>query len=152
MSGPRILLLGANGQLGHELSGSFASAGELVIHDRRTTDLSSEDRLRATVRDVDPDLILNAAAYTSVDRAESESELAHAINAHAPRVLAEEAARRNVLLVHYSTDYVFDGTKAGPWSEEDAPYPLNIYGASKLAGEEAIRQAGGKHLIFRTSW
>jgi dTDP-4-dehydrorhamnose reductase len=152
MSGPRILLLGANGQLGHELTHSFAGAGELVAQDRHTTDLTSEEQLRAAIRAAEPDLILNAAAYTAVDRAESEPELAHAINAHAPRILAEEAARRNVLLVHYSTDYVFDGSKAGPWSEEDAPHPLNTYGASKLAGEEAIRQVGGKHLIFRTSW
>jgi dTDP-4-dehydrorhamnose reductase len=152
MSGPRILLLGANGQLGHELTHSFAGAGELVAQDRHTTDLTSEEQLRAAIRAAEPDLILNAAAYTAVDRAESEPELAHAINAHAPRILAEEAARRNVLLVHYSTDYVFDGSKAGPWSEEDAPHPLNTYGTSKLAGEEAIRQVDGKHLIFRTSW
>ncbi|MGA2251423.1 dTDP-4-dehydrorhamnose reductase [Terracidiphilus sp.] len=152
MSGPRILLLGANGQLGHELAASFAGAGELVAQDRSATDLTSEEQLRAAIRTTDPDLILNAAAYTAVDRAESEPELAYAINAHAPRILAEEAAHRNILLVHYSTDYVFDGSNAGPWSEEDAPHPLNVYGASKLAGEEAIRQAGGKHLIFRTSW
>jgi dTDP-4-dehydrorhamnose reductase len=152
MNGPRILLLGANGQLGHDLAESFAGAGELVAQDRRTTDLTSEEQLRAAIRAADPDLILNAAAYTAVDRAESEPQLAHAVNAHAPRVLAEETARRNILLVHYSTDYVFDGSKGGPWSEEDVPHPLNIYGASKLAGEEAIRQVGGKYLIFRTSW
>jgi dTDP-4-dehydrorhamnose reductase len=152
MNGPRILLLGASGQLGHELTHSFAGAGELIVQDRRTADLTSEEQLLAAIRAAEPDLILNAAAYTAVDRAESEPELAHAINAHAPRILAEEAARRNILLVHYSTDYVFDGSKASPWSEEDAPHPLNIYGASKLAGEEAIRQVGGKHLIFRTSW
>lgn len=152
MSGPRILLLGAAGQLGHELRYSFSGAGELLAHDRHTADLNSEEQLRAAIRNANPDMILNAAAYTAVDRAESEPEFAYAINAHAPRVLAEEAARRDILLVHYSTDYVFDGSKAGPWSEEDTPHPLNIYGASKLAGEEAIRRAGCKHLIFRTSW
>ncbi len=152
MSRSRILLLGANGQLGRELIRSFIGAGDLFTHDRRTLDLSSGEHLRYTIRSIKPDLILNAAAYTAVDRAESEPELAHAINANAPRVLAEEAARRNILLVHYSTDYVFDGSKSSPWTEEDTPHPLNVYGASKLAGEEAIRQVGCKHLIFRTSW
>jgi dTDP-4-dehydrorhamnose reductase len=153
MSGPRrIVLLGAGGQLGYELRQSFAGAGEVVAHDRQSVDLASEERLRSVIRDAEPDLILNAGAYTAVDRAESEPEQAYAINAQAPGVLAEEAARRNILLVHYSTDYVFNGAKAGTWTEEDAPSPLNVYGASKLAGEEAIRQAGGKHLIFRTSW
>jgi dTDP-4-dehydrorhamnose reductase len=152
MSGLRVLLLGAGGQLGQELTNSFAGTGKLIALDRHTANLTSEEQLRSAIRAADPDMILNAAAYTAVDRAESEPELAHAINAHAPRVLAEEAARRNILLVHYSTDYVFHGSKDGPWSEEDAAYPLNIYGASKLAGEEAIRQIGGKYLIFRTSW
>ena len=152
MSGPRILVLGATGQLGHELTNCFSGLGEVIAQDRRTADLASENQLRAAIRAASPDLILNAAAYTAVDRAESESQLANAINAHAPGVLAEEAARSNTLLVHYSTDYVFDGSKAGAWSEEDAPHPLNIYGASKLAGEEAVRQVGGKYLIFRTSW
>jgi dTDP-4-dehydrorhamnose reductase len=99
-----------------------------------------------------PEVILNAAAYTAVDRAESESEVAMAINSNAPRVLAEEARRLNAMLVHYSTDYVFDGNKDGPWTETDEPHPLNVYGASKLAGEEAIRQIGGRYLIFRTTW
>jgi dTDP-4-dehydrorhamnose reductase len=152
MSAPRILLLGAGGQLGRELSHSFCCVGELLAQDRHTTNLASEEQLRSAIRNANPDLILNAAAYTAVDRAESEPEFAYAINAHAPRVLAEEAARRNILLVHYSTDYVFDGSKTGAWSEDDTPHPINIYGASKLAGEEAIREAGGKYLIFRTSW
>jgi dTDP-4-dehydrorhamnose reductase len=153
MSGSRrILILGAGGQLGHELTHSFAGAGEVIAHDRQSVDLASEERLRSAIHDAKPDLILNAAAYTAVDRAESEPELAHAINARAPGVMAEEATRHDILLVHYSTDYVFDGSKSGAWAEENAPNPLNVYGASKLAGEEAIRKAGGKHLIFRTSW
>ena len=153
MSGTRrILLLGAGGQLGHDLKDSFAGAGEIFAHDRQSVDLASEEQLRSVIRAVRPDLILNAAAYTAVDRAESEPELAHAINAIAPGLLAQEARSRDILLVHYSTDYVFDGTKTGAWVEEDTPDPLNVYGASKLAGEEAIRSVGGKYLIFRTSW
>ncbi len=101
---------------------------------------------------VAPGIILNAAAYTAVDRAESERDLAYAINEQAPRVLAEEALARNALLVHYSTDYVFDGSKSEPWIETDAPDPLNVYGASKLAGERAVENIGGRYLIFRTSW
>lgn len=148
----RILIVGAAGQVGRELQRSFAGAGELICYTRKEVDLAIEDQVREMVRNAAPDLILNAAAYTAVDRAESEPELAMAINAHAPRVLAEEAARRNILLVHYSTDYVFDGAKQEPWVETDAPNPLNVYGASKLAGERAIQEVGGKHLIFRTSW
>lgn len=148
----RVLILGANGQVGRELQRSFAGAGELLCPGRDQADLASPEKLRDLVRSIEPDLILNAAAYTAVDRAEAEQELAMAINAHAPRVLAEEAARRGILLVHYSTDYVFDGSKQGAWVESDETNPLNVYGASKLAGEEAIRQAGGKYLIFRTSW
>jgi dTDP-4-dehydrorhamnose reductase len=152
MRGLRVLLLGAGGQLGQELSNSFAGTGELIALDRHTANLTSEEQLRSAIHAANPDVILNAAAYTAVDRAESEPEVAYAVNAHAPRVMAEEAARRNALLVHYSTDYVFDGARDGPWSEEDAPDPLNTYGASKLAGEKAIHEAGGKYLIFRTSW
>lgn len=148
----RILIVGAAGQVGRELQRSFAGAGELICYTRKEVDLAIEDQVREMVRNAAPDLILNAAAYTAVDRAESEPELAMAINAHAPRVLAEEAARRNILLVHYSTDYVFDGTKQEPWVETDEPNPLNVYGASKLAGEREIQGIGGKHLIFRTSW
>lgn len=148
----RILILGANGQVGRELQRSFAGKGDLICAGRDQANLASADSLRGLIRDTDPDLILNAAAYTAVDRAEDERELAFAVNAQAPRVLAEEAARRNILLVHYSTDYVFDGTKKGPWLETDEPNPLNAYGASKLAGEDAIRKIGGKYLIFRTSW
>jgi dTDP-4-dehydrorhamnose reductase len=153
MSGlSRVLIVGAAGQVGVELERSFQGCGEIVAVDRESVDLADPDQTRALVRRVEPELILNAAAYTAVDRAESEPEVAMAINAQAPRILAEEALSRNALLVHYSTDYVFDGAKQGPWTEEDAPAPLNVYGASKLAGEQAIRQVGGQYLIFRTSW
>lgn len=148
----RILILGASGQVGRELRRSFDGAGELVCPGRQEADLAAPERLREMIRRIEPNLILNAAAYTAVDRAETERELAFAINAEAPRVLAEEAVRRNILLVHYSTDYVFDGSRQSPWVEEDEPQPLNIYGASKLAGEEAIRETKARSLILRTSW
>lgn len=152
----RILILGSTGQLGRELQRSFAVArsvdGSIVAASRDDVDLAHPDHIRALVRRVKPHLILNAAAYTAVDRAESEPELAHAINAECPRVLAEEALALNALLVHYSTDYVFDGSKQGPWVEADTPAPLNAYGASKLAGEQALLTVGGRILIFRTSW
>ena len=148
----RILIVGAGGQVGLELKRSFADAGQVLCPDRSTLDLTDEEQIRALLRHTEPDIILNAAAYTAVDRAQSEPELAMAINANAPRVLAEEAARRNILLVHYSTDYVFDGAKKGAWVETDQPNPLNVYGASKLAGERAIQAVGGNYLIFRTSW
>lgn len=147
-----MLILGAAGQVGRELQRSFAGAGELICCDRESVDLANADEVRELIRDRGPDLILNAAAYTAVDRAELERDEAIAINADAPRVLGEEARRCDIPLVHYSTDYVFDGTKQGPWMETDEPHPLNVYGASKLAGEEAIRAVGGKYLIFRTSW
>jgi dTDP-4-dehydrorhamnose reductase len=124
----------------------------MIAGDRSTLDLSSPQQIRACIRAAAPDAIINAAAYTAVDRAESEPELARAINSEAPGVLAEEAQRAGALLVHYSTDYVFDGTKTGAWTEDDPTSPLNIYGATKLEGEEAIRKAGGRYLIFRTSW
>ena len=149
---PRILIVGNAGQLGRELERLFAGIGPIIAVDRESVDLADADQTRALVRRAAPDIILNAAAYTAVDRAESERDLAYAINAQAPRVLAEEARERNALLVHYSTDYVFDGSKPGPWTETDAPNPLNVYGASKLAGEQAVESIGGKHLIFRTSW
>ena len=148
----RILIFGSAGQLGRELQRSFSGTAEIVCGDRKSADLSNADQVRELVRTAQPDLILNAAAYTAVDRAESEPELAMAINAQAPRILAEEAHRRNILLVHFSTDYVFDGSKQGPWVETDQTNPLNLYGVSKLAGEQAIQNVGGKHLIFRTSW
>jgi dTDP-4-dehydrorhamnose reductase len=151
-SRPRILIVGAAGQVGLELQRSFADAGEIITRDRDTVDLAVPDQVRAMVRDAAPNIILNAAAYTAVDRAESEPDAALAINAQAPGILAEESLRSGTLLVHYSTDYVFDGFKVGPWVETDKPNPLNVYGASKLAGEKVIQQVGGKYLIFRTSW
>ncbi len=149
---PRILIVGNAGQLGRELQRIFAGIGPMVAVDRESVDLADADQTRALVRHVAPGIILNAAAHTAVDRAESERDLAYAINEQAPRVLAEEALERNALLVHYSTDYVFNGSKPEPWVETDAPDPLNVYGASKLAGENAIQNIGGRYLIFRTSW
>lgn len=155
-SGPRILIIGNAGQVGRELERSFAGFGSVTAVNRETPDsaidLTDAESLRAVVRKAAPDVILNAAAYTAVDRAEGEPELAHAVNAAAPAVLAEEARARKALLVHYSTDYVFDGTKREPWTEDDPVNPLSVYGASKLAGERAIAAIGGKYLIFRTSW
>jgi dTDP-4-dehydrorhamnose reductase len=130
----------------------FSGAGEILKCGRDTVDLADHEQLRKFVRSAAPDIILNAGAYTAVDRAESEPELAMAVNARAPEVLAEEGMRLGTLLVHYSTDYIFDGSKVDEWVEADSPNPLNVYGASKLAGERAIAQIGGKFLIFRTSW
>jgi dTDP-4-dehydrorhamnose reductase len=149
---PHILILGSAGQLGTELQRSFSTLGQILAWDKQRFDLSNPDQVRAAVRESAPDIILNAAAYTAVDRAESEPDLAMAVNAKAPEVLAEEAKRMGALLVQYSTDYVFDGTKSGAWEETDAPNPLSVYGASKLAGEQAIAAVGGRYLIFRTSW
>ena len=153
----KILLLGKNGQVGWELQRSLAPLGELIALDRHSQDglsgdLSDLDALRATIREVRPDVIVNAAAYTAVDKAESETELADRVNAQASQVMAEEAAALNAWLVHYSTDYVFNGQGSTPWQETDAVAPVNHYGASKLAGEQAITASGCKHLIFRTSW
>ncbi len=149
---PRILIVGNAGQLGRELEKLFAGIGPMVAVDRESVDLADPGQTRDLVRRAAPDIILNAAAYTAVDRAESERDLAYAINEGAPRVLAVEAGRRGALFVHYSTDYVFDGSKTSPWTETDAPNPLNVYGASKLGGERAVEEVGGKYLIFRTSW
>jgi dTDP-4-dehydrorhamnose reductase len=147
-----ILLLGANGQVGWELQRSLAPLGNLHAADRSQADLEHPDRLMVLVDQVQPDVIVNAAAHTAVDRAESEPELAHAINAEAPGLLARLAAERGAWLVHYSTDYVFDGSGNRPWTEDDATGPLSVYGRTKLAGEDAIRASGARHLIFRTSW
>ena len=147
-----MLVLGSEGQLGSELRRSFADAGEVFEGRRDAVDLAGHEQLRRFVSNIGPDIILNAAAYTAVDRAESERDLAMAINADAPEILAEEAERLSALLVHYSTDYVFDGSKVGAGEETDTPHPLNVYGASKAAGERVIEEVGGRYLIFRTSW
>jgi dTDP-4-dehydrorhamnose reductase len=148
----RILLTGANGQVGWELQRALAPLGEIVALDRSRLDLAQAHALRETVRAIAPQVIVNAAAYTAVDRAESEPELARAINAIAPGILAEEAQRLDALLVHYSTDYVFDGTKSEPYVEADPTNPLSVYGRTKLEGERAIGASGCRHLTLRTSW
>lgn len=147
----KVLITGRNGQVSRELQLSLPHA-ELLVLGQEQLDLANSDAIRQQVRAVRPDLIINAAAHTAVDQAESEPELAFAINAVAPGVLAEEAATLGVPLIHYSTDYVFDGSKSGPYSEDDATGPLGVYGRSKLAGEDAIRAVNGQHLILRTSW
>lgn len=152
MSRPRVLVTGVDGQVGRALVAEFRDESEVIGCNRQSLDLSNPDQIRAKVREVAPDVIINAGAYTAVDRAESERDLAVAINGQAPGVLAEEARRNGALLIHYSTDYVYDGSKNGPWVEDDRTNPLSVYGASKLAGEEAIRSVGGRYLIFRTSW
>jgi len=152
----KILLFGKNGQVGWELQRGLAPLGELIALDRHSTelcgDLSNLKGLAATVQKVRPYVIVNAAAYTAVDKAESELELARTVNALAPGVLAQEAARLGALLIHYSTDYVFDGSGSRPWLETDTPAPLNFYGQTKLEGEQLIQAACPQHLIFRTSW
>jgi dTDP-4-dehydrorhamnose reductase len=152
MSRPTILLTGAGGQLGFELARSLVNHGEVIALDHAALDLADADAIVATVRQARPDLIVNAAAYTAVDLAESESVAAFAVNARAPGILAEEAKRRGAVLIHYSTDYVFDGRRTTPY-EEDAPAgPLNVYGESKYEGECAIAQSGARALVFRTGW
>jgi dTDP-4-dehydrorhamnose reductase len=152
----KILLFGKNGQVGWELQRSLAPLGEVVAlsSDNRELcgDFTDVDGIAQTVRTVAPDVIVNAAAYTAVDKAESEPELARTINALAPGVLAQEAGRSNAWLIHYSTDYVFDGSGEEPWLETDDTAPLNVYGSTKLEGEQLIRQSGCRHLIFRTAW
>lgn len=148
----RILLTGVNGQVGWELQRTLAPLGDVIAADRSRLDLADTASLRRSVAAIAPDLIVNPAAYTAVDKAESEPELAHAINAAAPGELAMAAAERGIPLVHFSTDYVFDGKKSGAYTEADPPNPLGVYGASKLAGEEAVARAGIPHLILRTSW
>jgi len=148
----KILLTGCSGQVGYELQRSLQGVGEMVAVDRARMDLANLDQVRAVIREVRPGLIVNPAAYTAVDKAESEPELAYRINAEAPAVMAEEAKRLDAALVHYSTDYVFPGTDPAPRVETDVTGPVNVYGASKLAGEQAIVASGVRHLIFRTSW
>ncbi|MHB8727685.1 MAG: dTDP-4-dehydrorhamnose reductase [Sulfuricaulis sp.] len=148
----RILLTGKNGQVGWELQRTLATLGDVIALDRHGLDLADPDSIRRVVREIKPYLIVNAAAYTAVDKAEEEPDLAMVINGIAPGILAEEAKKLGAALIHYSTDYVFDGNKDGPYTEDDAPNPLNVYGKTKLAGEQAIRAVGAPHLIFRTSW
>ncbi len=151
----KILLLGKNGQVGWELQRSLSVLGELVALDRHSDpcgDLSQPERLAQTVRALRPDVIVNAAAHTAVDKAESEIDLARTLNATAPAALAQVAAETGAWLVHYSTDYVFDGSGTRPWQEMDATGPLGVYGQTKLEGERAIAASGCRHLVFRTSW
>ena len=148
----KLLITGKNGQVGFELQRALAPLGEIVAVDHAECDLSSADAIRALVRRLQPDVIVNPAAYTAVDKAESDQDTVFAVNAVAPGVFGEEAARLNALVVHYSTDYVFDGKKAGAYSEDDTPNPQSVYGQSKLAGEQALQASGAKHLTFRTSW
>ena len=152
----KILLFGKNGQVGWELQRSLSPLGVLVALEAKSDvlcgDLSNLDGIAQTIRAVSPDVIINAAAYTAVDKAETEPELAHLINALAPGIMAEEAKRSGAWLIHYSTDYVFDGSGDRPWQETDCTSPLSIYGKTKLEGEVAIRESTCKHLIFRTSW
>jgi dTDP-4-dehydrorhamnose reductase len=152
----KILLFGRSGQLGWELAHTLAPLGELTVLGSTDVDFAHPEAIRAAVRAAHPSLIVNAAAYTAVDKAESEPDLAWAINAEAPGILAEEAARTGSLLVHYSTDYVFDGARSAPYIETDPTNPLNVYGKTKLGGEQAIARAtagpAGRYLILRTSW
>ena len=148
----KILLTGKNGQVGFELQRALAPLGQVHAVDSRDCDLADEAALRALIRDLQPALIVNPAAYTAVDKAEQESDLAHAINAAAPGVIGEEAARLGASVIHYSTDYVFDGRKDGAYTEQDATAPLGAYARSKLAGEQALQRATPRHLILRTSW
>jgi len=147
----KILLTGVNGQVGHALQNKLSNF-EVFALNREQLDLTNKEAIRQAVQTIQPDLIINPAAYTAVDKAESESELAYAINAIAPQTLAEEAAKLNAVLIHFSTDYVYDGLKIADYVETDTVNPLSVYGKSKLAGEDAIRAVGLPHLILRTSW
>lgn len=148
----KVLITGCNGQVGWDLQHSLAGFGELIAVDRQTLDLSLPDTIGPIIQKIRPDIIVNAAAYTAVDKAESEKDLAMVVNGLAPGVLAKEAKKLNALLVHYSTDYIFDGSSQLPYKENDRTDPLNTYGHSKLVGEQAIRHVNPRHLILRTSW
>jgi dTDP-4-dehydrorhamnose reductase len=148
----RILVTGATGQVGWQLQRTLAPLGEVVARTRSQVDLSKPEETAKYVRELAPDILVNAAAYTAVDKAEVEPDLAQTVNAVTPGRIAEELARMGGLLVHYSTDYVFDGCKAGPYLEDDPTGPLNVYGQTKLAGEHAIAASGCAHIILRTSW
>ena len=148
----KILLTGRTGQVGWELERTLQALGEVIATDRTTLDLADADAIQKKLKEVKPGIIVNAAAYTAVDQAESEPQLAMQVNGVAPGVLAEEAKRLGALLVHYSTDYVFDGSKPSPYLETDVPNPLSAYGRAKLSGERAVQASGCRHLILRTSW
>lgn len=148
----RIVLTGAHGQVGWELASALSGSGTLIPCDRSRLDLSAPQHIARCIDELRPDVIINAAAYTAVDKAESEKALATAVNAAAPAALADAARRHSALLIHYSTDYVFDGRKPAPYVEADETCPLNVYGRSKREGEIAIRDSAADHLIFRTSW
>lgn len=148
----KILLTGKNGQVGYELERSLQGLGEVTAVDRTRMDLADLTQVRDVIRTVKPDLIVNPAAYTAVDKAESEPDLAMRVNGEAPAVMAEEAKRLGAAMIHYSTDYVFDGSKSEPYTEEDCVCPINVYGRTKLSGEQAIAASGIPHLILRTSW
>ena len=148
----RILVTGANGQVGHELTRTLHGLGEIVATDRSRMNLANPGQIRDVIRELRPGLIINAAAYTAVDQAETEQALAMQLNAHAPAVMAEEARRLGAALIHFSTDYVFDGTRPGRYREQDPTCPVNAYGASKREGELAIEATGAAALIFRTQW
>ena len=149
---PSILLIGTNGQVGRELNKILSGVGELTALDRQRLDLARPAEIRSAIHTFHPSMIVNAAAYTAVDKAESEESLARTINADAPAVMAEEAKKSGATLIHYSTDYVFDGLKNSPYVEEDRTNPQNAYGRTKLEGERAIQASGAAHLIFRTAW
>ena len=148
----KLILLGANGQVGWELQRSLLPLGQLIVCDRKIADLENPDQLRTLINQHQPDIIVNAAAYTAVDKAETEIEKAELVNHHAVSVLANEALNLNATLIHYSTDYVFDGSKVTAYTEDDLTSPQSVYGKTKWMGEEAIRNSGCKHFIFRTSW
>jgi dTDP-4-dehydrorhamnose reductase len=152
MERPRILVIGKNGQVGWELCRTMAPIGDVMAVDYPEVDLMDRESVREIVRQATPNVIVNAAAYTAVDKAESDTERAWKINATGPGVLADEARRGSALLVHYSTDYVYDGTKATPYVEEDSPAPLSAYGKSKADGDKAIGESGCQHLVFRLCW
>lgn len=149
---PAILLIGTNGQVGRELNSMLPRIGEVTALDRQRLDLTQPEEVRRAIRTFRPSFIVNAAAYTAVDKAESEEAVARAINAEAPGVMAEEAKKIGAALIHYSTDYVFDGLKTTPYAEDDPPNPKNVYGRTKLEGERAIQASGARHFIFRTAW
>ena len=148
----KILLFGKNGQVGWELNRSLQPLGEVIALGRKDADFSNPESLRVIVQEISPDIIVNAVAYTAVDKAEEEEELALLTNGDSVKILAEEALKIKALLVHYSTDYIFDGTKESPYNETDKPNPVNAYGRTKLVGELAAQSSGCDYLIFRTSW